>query len=425
MPIAAIPEYLGSDFKSASPGLRFGMFLQLWGKNKSTGEISWSKFNNENKISALATAATLTDPYCKALKCLRIRQNSAVSMSSSDEAFLSLVASSVAPFATGLGNEHPLENGFAFLNPYGLPYLPGSGVKGTVRTAAKELASGDWGESSGWSCEKRYAFPGTFNSVEDKAQDTLLSMIDAFFGREPSAGDKRHLRGAVEFWDVIPSPPDGKLDVEIMTPHQSHYYQQKEHLGSKTPHDSGSPTPISFLTVPPNSEFTFHVRCDLSRLRRVAPDLADNGQWKKLLTAALEHAFEWLGFGAKTAVGYGAMRRDTVTEDRMRIEAEARDRQQREDQEREDRLARMEPMDRDMERLLAEARHPGLTDTTAIFNAIRDGRWSGDGKIEAAKRLKDRMRDEGTWKESSQKRRPIKDKAYQKTLRVKNWLRGE
>ena len=30
MAIAAVPEYMGRDFSSASPGLRFGMYLQVW-----------------------------------------------------------------------------------------------------------------------------------------------------------------------------------------------------------------------------------------------------------------------------------------------------------------------------------------------------------------------------------------------------------
>ena len=30
MPIAAVPAYLGTDFSSASPGLRFGMYLPIW-----------------------------------------------------------------------------------------------------------------------------------------------------------------------------------------------------------------------------------------------------------------------------------------------------------------------------------------------------------------------------------------------------------
>jgi CRISPR-associated protein Cmr6 len=47
--------------------------------------------------------------------------------------------------------------------------------------------------------------------------------------------------------------------------------------------------------------------CDSARLEHLAPDLANNDRWKALLTEAFEHAFAWLGFGAKTTVGYGAM----------------------------------------------------------------------------------------------------------------------
>jgi CRISPR-associated protein Cmr6 len=43
-----------------------------------------------------------------------------------------------------------------------------------------------------------------------------------------------------------------------------------------------------------------------------------------LLTEAFEHAFEWLGFGAKTSVGYGAMGRNTQAEEKLaRAQAEA------------------------------------------------------------------------------------------------------
>ncbi|HWO99019.1 MAG TPA: RAMP superfamily CRISPR-associated protein [Methylococcus sp.] len=79
------------------------------------------------------------------MKALADRQT-ALAATVPAEALLKLEATGVAPFTTGLGNEHPLENGFAFLNPYGLPYLPGSGVKGILRQAARELASGTWGE---------------------------------------------------------------------------------------------------------------------------------------------------------------------------------------------------------------------------------------------------------------------------------------
>src|SRR5438445_3538425 len=85
-----------------------------------------------------------------------------------------------------------------------------------------------------------------------------------------------------------------------MTPHQTHYYQ-----GGEWPHESGQPNPIAFLTVPPGSRFTFHITCDRARLNKIAPNLGERELWKQLLERAFEHAFAWLGFGAKTAVGYG------------------------------------------------------------------------------------------------------------------------
>jgi CRISPR-associated protein Cmr6 len=330
MPIAAVPSYLGKDFKDASPGLRFGMYLKLWGVNRRTKALVWGthdidyevrgqdrrerEVKYENKVSALADAKGLNDTDKKTMQALLARQERAFELAVSADK-LRLSACAVAPFTTGLGNEHPLENGFAFLNPYGLPYLPGSGVKGVLRQAARELANGQWGDQQGWSEERHYQINvGTAR----KPRWLGLTMHDVLFGRETASGDKDHLRGALSFWDVIPQIAGDHLLVEIMTPHQSHYYQQKPAAGSTNPHDSGQPTPISFLTVPPGSQFTFHVVCDAAHLQRLtdkdnkrpgAPDLLAEGEthWKTLLAAAFQHAFTWLGFGAKTAVGYGAM----------------------------------------------------------------------------------------------------------------------
>lgn len=309
MPVAAVPAYLGTDFSQASPGLRFGMYLKLWGINRRTHNLLWTthdldyevrgqdqrerEVKYENKMSALSDAKRLNEGDKKNMAALLSRQKIAFETLPATES-LALDALSTAPFTTGLGNEHPLENGFAFLNPYGLPYLPGSGIKGVLRQAARELASGDWGETLGW------------NNVT----------IDALFGKEDSNNAQR---GALMFWDVIPQIAGDSLAVEIMTPHQSHYYQSKRDRksgDSDTPHDSGQPTPISFLTVRPKSRFVFHVQCDLAFLNRIAPALAGNDLWKSLLTAAFEHAFQWLGFGAKTAVGYGAMESATMQQQR-------------------------------------------------------------------------------------------------------------
>lgn len=320
MPIAAVPGYLsGKDFGASSPGMRFGMYLKLWGVNRRTQALPWTthdvdyevrgaqrqerEVRYENKVSALSAARRLTEHDKNLLEALLDRQLGAFSTLASLRGHCRFDARAVAPFTTGLGNEHPLENGFAFLNPYGLPYLPGSGVKGVLRQAARELASGEWGDARGWSTEPVYPLQADGKPVLDgQRRPVKLSVIDVLFGRETPSGESEHVRGTLGFWDVIPQVQGDSLMVEIMTPHQTHYYQD-----GKAPHDSGQPNPIGFLTVPPGSRFVFHVECDLVRLGRLAPDLAADERWNTLLEAAFRHAFSWLGFGAKTAVGYGHM----------------------------------------------------------------------------------------------------------------------
>ncbi|CAI4030048.1 Type III-B CRISPR module RAMP protein Cmr6 [Nitrospira tepida] len=350
MPIAAVPKYMQDNdpefYLAAPPGHRFLLYFPAWGENRETRKLDWrmddrvpkiDKKTKQQKVGksgpewedltngqfACTIAACKTPPYDEerprarkpkadpglkswmpVMEALLARQIAAASRIAHD-AVHRVSAQAISPFTTGLGNEHPLENGFAFLNPYGLPYLPGSGVKGVLRQAAGELANGMWADKRGWSDEKPYA-------IEIGEQTVSLSMLDVLFGLESKDGDTAHVRGALSFWDMIPQIVADSLMVEIMTPHQSHYYQidkkknpQPPHFQS--PHDSGQPTPLSFLTVPPKSRFVFHVMCDLACLKRLAPDLAENDRWKTLLQSAFEHAFAWLGFGAKTAVGYGAM----------------------------------------------------------------------------------------------------------------------
>ena len=67
------------------------------------------------------------------------------------------------------------------------------------------------------------------------------------------------------------------------------------------------------------------MQCNRVFLARIEPTLLENDQWKLLINTAFRHAFDWLGFGAKTAVGYGAMAEDPkVKADRYKRESEAR-----------------------------------------------------------------------------------------------------
>ncbi len=428
MPIAAVPAYLGTDFSSASPGLRFGMYLPIWTNradqehevNSRASKKSREAFEVQDMLQAQgmnATIATLRQRERNPLpdlwdkndfaarhaweKVLRLTANDKATMralaarqshtAQSTPHTLTLVAIATAPFTTGLGNEHPLENGFAFLNPYGLPYLPGSGVKGVLRQAARELTSGDWGDPQGWDA-------GTIHLLERRGHATIqLSIIDVLFGRETPDGDGDHVRGALSFWDALPQIPGDTLAVDIMTPHQSHYYQKRQDRksgDSTSPHDSGAPNPISFLTLPPGTGFAFHVVCDQAHLERLAPDLAHDLRWQTLLTAAFEHAFEWLGFGAKTAVGYGAMQvNERARQQRAQAQAEAAKAQH---------MASLSPAQQLIEAFVAELRtkhehFPSYKEkpnaafhnqARALAKAAHEGTdWSADEKRQAAEAI--------------------------------------
>jgi CRISPR-associated protein Cmr6 len=438
MPIAAVPDYLGKDFKDASPGMRFSMFLCLWGVDVRNQRKLWTmhdikyetrgndsierEVKSENKMPALRDATRLGAADQKTMRALLARQAKSFDSTANPVSTLCLDALATAPFTTGLGNEHPLENGFAFLNPYGLPYLPGSGVKGVLRQAARELASGEWSNEGGWSDAKVHTLKAGNHCID-------LSTIDVLFGLQSADSDTQHVRGALTFWDVIPQIKGDSLAVDVMTPHQGHYYQQKNDpkSGSSTsPHESGQPIPIYFLTVPPGSHFVFHVQCDFAHLERCAPSLSVDGRWKVLMEAAFAHAFKWLGFGAKTAVGYGAMQSDGAAAAR-RIEAEqTRRRQEVAERQRQEELARMSPAEREIEVLLRSPRtDENKSDISVIRSALREKRWDGAIKIEIARILEQKMRQEKKWKEKSEKKNPDKDYDLKNTLEVLAWLEGK
>lgn len=390
MGIAAVPRYLGQDFSGAPPGHRFGLYFPYW------RDTTWEADSNQ-KTAALKQIVGL-DQYCqRQIKALRQRQATLAECCA--PGILKIPAISTSPFMTGTGLEHPLENGFSFLNPYGLPYLPGSGVKGVLRRAAEELVSGDYSDPEGWN------------------QDA----IDALFGRETEAGDSETARnrGALMFWDVIPEPAGGKLAVDIMTPHYGDYYQ-----GNTTPHDSGQPNPIPFLVIPPGSSFTFHVQCNPVLLPKTLRD-----SWPILLEAAFRHAFEWLGFGAKTAMGYGQFRSDALEKARTEREEAGRKRQEaaakeRAEVERQKKLAAMSPLDRAIEEIVAAAPQ-GQPRYKAILNALKQGRWSGDEARQAAEHIRNLMTQAGAWRVKSEKKKPEKDEPYQATVAVLAYLEGK
>ncbi len=353
---AAVPNYMTKHIESqdVAPGHRFGLYFPVWQDN-------WSRAESGKKEALKTVAKSLSPNSIKLTENLRQRQQS-IALKQNAEYF---PAKSIAPFMTGIGNEHPLENGFAFINPYGLPYLPGSSVKGVLRTAAEQLALGLYGDKQGWdmlsvwwlfgfeaggSMFKQSAYG--IDVLDEEAQrrqaiyqewlargEYEVAALKKFIECATEAKDKKRyidqpqaflndlalnktlresisIQGALCFWDVFPESKS--LAMDILTPHHGGYFN-----GKNSPHDSEQPVPNVLLTLPPNSQFDFYCTCAEARL----PEFFRQ-HWKTLLKATFEHAFDWLGFGAKTAVGYGQMNFDqgkidalVEYQEQMRLEA--------------------------------------------------------------------------------------------------------
>jgi len=331
---AAIPSYMDKHLASQDipPGHRFGLYFPVW-------KDDWAKADSE-KTGALKKATSLSDASIKLAKALQQRQKT---IALQNDALGYFPAISTSPLMTGIGNEHPLENGFAFLNPYGLPYLPGSSIKGVLRVAAEELALGLYGDTEDWDMLKVWwlfgfdsgsAFLSTkskphnidvldeeverrrqayqdwvkkaeYNqdgfyqfikaTVDRKARAMFLANPELFFSKQP---EDLSNQGALRFWDVYPQSKS--LEMDILTPNHGGYFQ-----GNNSPHDSEQPNPNVFFTVPSKSQFDFYCSCEIEKLPK---DLQE--KWQKLIESAFVYAFDWLGFGAKTAVGYGQMKNE-------------------------------------------------------------------------------------------------------------------
>ena len=177
-------------------------------------------------------------------------------------------------FVTGLGREHPVENGFAWHHTLGTPYLPGSSVKGVVRSWAE-----GWHE---WAGKKEDEL-----SAEEQAElGTYTRDLKRIFGDTDKTG-----AGSVIFLDALPVT-SVQLKADIMTPHYTEYYE-----GKSPPADWLSPTPIPFLVVETGASFVFGIlprRMEVQYLE----DCEQVREW-------LNNALCWTGAGAKTAAGYG------------------------------------------------------------------------------------------------------------------------
>jgi len=180
----------------------------------------------------------------------------------------------------GLGNESVYETSMTLHHIYGIPYIPGSAIKGVVRS---HIISEEFGKDEKRALKKQW-FCDIFGCPKD-----------SFYNESR--------QGKTIFFDAFPlSEPQIKPDV--MNPHYGPYYSDSS--GKVPPADYHNPMPIFFLTVK-DTEFEFIIG-----IKGKDNNTIYQGEFKD--KNPLETAYEYMkealtehGIGAKSAVGYGYM----------------------------------------------------------------------------------------------------------------------
>ncbi|MBX5436873.1 MAG: type III-B CRISPR module RAMP protein Cmr6 [Alicyclobacillaceae bacterium] len=183
------------------------------------------------------------------------------------------------PLALGLGGASALQVGFAFHSLYGVPYIPGSSLKGL----ASHYAHTVWGGE-----DPRMARGGELHR--------------RLFGQgpgRPSAGwAGGGEQGLLVFHDALMRPDDlerahgGTMRVDVMTPHYTRYY-----TGAGTPDGMEDPVPVPFLSL---RDVRF-----LVRITAVDPSVNAAQEWARFALALLLEALRAWDVGAKTRSGFG------------------------------------------------------------------------------------------------------------------------
>lgn len=173
----------------------------------------------------------------------------------------------------GMGNESVLETAVTLHRTYGVPYIPGSALKGLAAAYARQrLDQATWGEGSA-------AYNIVFGTATNTAPDAAAPDLD-----DGGAA------GYVTFFDALPTPNQRGplLHADVLTVHHPAYYRGEQ---DTPPADWDSPTPIPFLSA----TGTYLVA------------LAGPEAWLERTFEILQRALREMGVGAKTSSGYGRM----------------------------------------------------------------------------------------------------------------------
>ena len=199
----------------------------------------------------------------------------------------------------GLGAKGALEMGITLHHSTGLPYIPGSALKGLARTYALLTLA----EKGGIAQDKLEQFNadlilGKYDDMPN-AEDYRMIFgwgVDGKFNLTTSRAGDIIFHDAMVY-DLSDAVDGGAIfTLDVMTPHVPKYYRSN---GKDAPTDADSPNPVTFLTVNAGIIFAFAVG---SR-----PGVTDES--RKLARKWLRNGLQELGVGSKTAAGYGIFKK--------------------------------------------------------------------------------------------------------------------
>ncbi|MCM8816030.1 MAG: type III-B CRISPR module RAMP protein Cmr6 [Candidatus Omnitrophica bacterium] len=183
----------------------------------------------------------------------------------------------------GLGSGFLLDRSMTVHHILGFPFIPGSALKGVLRTYYLEKnreplikKMNEENEKLKDQGKREKLYKSTELDIFAQEKDEIFIKI---FGNQKT-------KGKIIFFDAYPTRfPE--LELDIMNPHYPDYY-----TGTTPPADWQTPSPIKFLTVKKDTEFIFAFRTCYEDIKNEVRNL-------------IEESLSDIGIGAKTSVGYG------------------------------------------------------------------------------------------------------------------------
>lgn len=202
-----------------------------------------------------------------------------------------------------------LENAGICLHPiYGFVYLPGSGLKGLAHAYATEV----WLDGQTDKQAKQASFEKichVFGYARSPWLTKLMERHKVSLPERPfgASGDNGKLQqsaaGTIVFHDAWPTEKP-KLEMDIVNCHHPDYYAGKNE--DAYPGDWEDPIPVNFPAVAASSTFEFVLTTRRARsVGTDAPPTPDEQDHLSLAEQWLVGGLTHMGFGGKTAAGYG------------------------------------------------------------------------------------------------------------------------